>query len=154
MHACVVSGFSHARLFVTLWTVAHKVPLSVGFSRQEYWSGLPCPPPGDLLHSESKPSSPASSALQADFLPTEPLGKPRFNSYNILNLVSHIKRKNRIFFHWEWSGVLFWWIVAHGIIAKGKNVCPQTYVRDKKWDVSILMEGSLGLGKSPLMIHS
>ena len=82
---------------MTLWTVAHKVPLSVGFSRQEYWSGLPCPPPGDLLHSESKPSSPASSALQADVLPTEPLGKPRFNAYNILNLVSHIKRKTEFF---------------------------------------------------------
>ena len=101
-----------------------------------------------------KPSSPASSGLQADFSPTEPPGKPRFNAYNIVNLLSHIKRKTRIFFHWEWSGVLSWWIVAHRIIAKGKNLCPQTYVRDKKWAVSILMEDSLGLAKLPLMIHS
>ena len=43
---CVRSRFSHVRLFVTLWTVAHQAPLSIGFSRQEYWSGLPCPSPG------------------------------------------------------------------------------------------------------------
>ena len=43
----MLSRFSRVRLFVTLWTVAHQAPLSMGFSRQEYWSGLPCPPPGD-----------------------------------------------------------------------------------------------------------
>jgi len=42
----VLSHFSHVRLFVTAWTVAHQAPLSLGFSRQEYWSGWPCPPPG------------------------------------------------------------------------------------------------------------
>ena len=45
----VLSLFSHVQLFATPWTAAHQVPLSMGFSRQEYWSGLPCPPPGDLL---------------------------------------------------------------------------------------------------------
>ena len=44
----VLSRFSHVRLFVTLWTIPHQVPLSMGFSRQEYGSGLPCPSPGDL----------------------------------------------------------------------------------------------------------
>ena len=44
----MLSRFSCVRLFETLWTVAHQAPLSMGFSRQEYWSGLPCPPPGDL----------------------------------------------------------------------------------------------------------
>ena len=48
MHACVLSHASHVRLFVTSWTVARQAPLSMGFSRQEYWGGLPCPPPGDL----------------------------------------------------------------------------------------------------------
>ena len=51
------------------WTVARQVPLSMGFSRQEYWSGLPFPPPGDLTDPGIKPGSPA---LQADSLPTEP----------------------------------------------------------------------------------
>ena len=49
-------------------TVAHQAPLSMGFSRQEYWSGLPFPSPGDLPHPGIKPESPA---LQADDLPTE-----------------------------------------------------------------------------------
>ena len=44
----MLSRFSCIRLFATLWTVAHQAPLSMGFSRQEYWSGLPCPPSGDL----------------------------------------------------------------------------------------------------------
>ena len=44
----VLSHFSYAQLFATLWTVAHQASLSMGFSRQEYWSGLPCPLPGDL----------------------------------------------------------------------------------------------------------
>ena len=46
--ACMLSSFSHVELFVTPRTVACQTPLSVGFSRHEYWSGLPCPPPGDL----------------------------------------------------------------------------------------------------------
>ena len=53
---------------VTLWTVAFQAPLSMGFSRQEYWSGLPCPSPGDLPNPGIKPRSPE---LQADDLPTE-----------------------------------------------------------------------------------
>ena len=47
-HACVFSCFSHVRLFVTPRTVACQAPLSMGFSRLDYWSGLPCSPPGDL----------------------------------------------------------------------------------------------------------
>ena len=57
----------------TPWTVACQAPLSLGFSRQEHWSGLPCPPPGDLPNSGIEPGSPA---LQADSLPSEPPGKP------------------------------------------------------------------------------
>ena len=63
--------FSHVQLF---WTVALKFPLFLGFSRQEYWSGLPCPPPGDLPYSGIKSLSPASPALQADSLPLSFLG--------------------------------------------------------------------------------
>ena len=46
--ACMLSHFSHAQLFVTPWTLAHQTPLSIEFSRQEYWSGLPFPSSGDL----------------------------------------------------------------------------------------------------------
>jgi len=57
--------------FATLWNVACQAPLSMGFSRQEYWSGLSCPSPGDLTNQEIKPGSPATPSLQADSLPSE-----------------------------------------------------------------------------------
>ena len=57
----------------TLWTVACQAPLSLGFSRREYWSGLPFPSPGNL---PSPGIEPRSVALQADSLPSEPPGKP------------------------------------------------------------------------------
>ena len=67
-HACVLSCFSRVQLLVTLWTVVRQAPLSMGFSRQEYWSGLPFPSPGDLPNPGIEPGSPA---LQADSLPSE-----------------------------------------------------------------------------------
>ena len=68
-----VKALSCVRFFVTLWTVAHQAPLSMEFSRQEYWSGLPFPSPGDLPDSGIEPRSPA---LQAEALTSEAPGKP------------------------------------------------------------------------------
>ena len=67
MVLCMLSCLSHVWLFATPWTVAHHAPLSMGFSRQEYWSGLPCPPPGDLPDPGIKPTSFMSSALAGGF---------------------------------------------------------------------------------------
>ena len=67
-----VKSFSRVRLFSTLWTVDQQAPLSMGFSRQEYWSGLPFPSPGDLPDPRIEPRSPA---LQADTLTSELPGK-------------------------------------------------------------------------------
>ena len=61
--ACLLSHFSHAQLFVTLWTVDHQIPLSKGFSRQEHWSGLPCSSPGHLPDPGIEPASLTSPAL-------------------------------------------------------------------------------------------
>ena len=69
-----MKSLSRVQLFVTPWTVAYQAPLSMGFSRQECWSGLPFPSPGDLPNPGIELSSPA---LQADALPSEPPGKPR-----------------------------------------------------------------------------
>ena len=66
----------------TQWTVACQAPLSVGFSRQEYWSGLPFPPPEDLTNPGIKPGSPA---LQADSLPTEQLNFSRISYVSLTN---------------------------------------------------------------------
>ena len=63
-----------AQLFATRWTVARQVPLSMGFSRQEYWGGLFCSPSGDLLNPGIESKSPA---LQMDSLLSEPPGKPK-----------------------------------------------------------------------------
>ena len=70
----VVQSLSHVRLFVIPGTVAHQAPLSMGFSRQECWSGLPFLSPEDLPHPGIKSGSPA---LQADYLPTELQEKPK-----------------------------------------------------------------------------
>ena len=59
---CALSRFSHIGLFETLWTIARQAPLSMGFSRQEYWSGLPCPPPRDLPDPGIEPESLMSPA--------------------------------------------------------------------------------------------
>ena len=67
MHECVLSCFSLVRLCASLWTVAHQVPPSMEFSRQEYWSGLPCPPPRDLPDPRIKPVSLTSPALAGRF---------------------------------------------------------------------------------------
>ena len=72
-----VKSFSCVWLFVTPWTVAYQAPLSMEFSRQEYWSGLPFPSPGDLPNPGIEPGSPA---LQADTLPSEPPGNQFFES--------------------------------------------------------------------------
>ena len=65
---------------VILWTIAHQTPLSMGFSRQEYWSGLPCPSPGDFPDPEIEPMSPVSPELQADSLPLSHWESPRRNT--------------------------------------------------------------------------
>ena len=67
-----MKSLNNVQLFATPWTVAHQAPLSRRFSRQEYWSGLPFPSPGDLPSPGIKPGSPPS---QADALSSEPLGK-------------------------------------------------------------------------------
>ena len=66
--------------FATLWTVAHQAPLSMGFSRQEYWSWLSFPSPGNLPDPGIEPSAPAATpALQSDSLPGKPIGTRAFS---------------------------------------------------------------------------
>ena len=70
MCAGMLSHFSCVQLFVTLWTIACQDPLSMGFSRQEYWSGWPCPPPGDLPELRTEPEALTSPALASRFFTT------------------------------------------------------------------------------------
>ena len=66
----MLSRFSHVQLFATLWTIASQAPLSIGFSRQEYWSGLPCTAPGDLPNPGIEPMSLTSLAVAGGFFTT------------------------------------------------------------------------------------
>ena len=68
--SAIVKSLSRVRLFATPWTAAYQAPLSMGFFRQEYWSGLPFPSPGDIPHPGIEPGSPA---FQAEALTSEPL---------------------------------------------------------------------------------
>ena len=93
----ISSCFSRVQLFATLWIVACQAPLSIGFSRQEYWSGLPFPSPEDLPDPGIKPGSPT---LEADALTSEPPGKP------LIHDIQYI------------TNVLPWWL-------RGKeSICP------------------------------
>ena len=82
---CTLS-FSRVRLSGTAWTAACQAPQSIGFFREEYWSGLPFTPPGDLPHPGIEPMSPVSPALQEDSLPAEPLGMLQIENTRCLNL--------------------------------------------------------------------
>ena len=82
VHSCLVMS-----VFATPWTVACQVPLSIGFSRQEYWIGLPCPPPGDLPNPGIKSRSPG---LQVASLLSEPPRKPKSTGVGSLSLLQGI----------------------------------------------------------------
>ena len=84
---CPLSRSVVSDSFRTPWTVARQAPLSKGFSRQEDWSGLTFPPPGDLPNPGIKPMSPASPALAGEFFTTEPPEKPLSTQLFILNLI-------------------------------------------------------------------
>ena len=93
--------------FVTPWTVAHQAPLSMGFSRQEPWSGLPCPSPGDLPDPGIKPRSPA---FQANYYPSEPSGKLKD------------KGIRPFFFSFKWSLFLFTQILYYLVGSRGEGL--------------------------------
>ena len=99
---------SHVRLFVTPWTVARQTPLSMGFSRQEYWNGLPFPSPGDLPNPGIEPGSPA---LQADALSSEPPGKPQQETsiVNYMNLYVMLFHQSRIWYSFVYNSFFPFW---------------------------------------------
>ena len=92
VHACA-QPLSHVRPFPTPWTVAYQAPLSMGFPRQEYQSGLQCPALEDLPDPGIKP---ASLALPGEFFTTASLGKPRLNIHiiSLCNYISQFKHLN------------------------------------------------------------
>ena len=92
MPAYLLSHFSGVQLFVTSWTVAHQVPLSMKFPRQEYWSGLPFPPIWDFPNPRIKPTSPVAPISHVDSLLTEPSWKP---FVLLISSLTHIEKKEK-----------------------------------------------------------
>ena len=115
MCVCVCVLVIQLWFFVTAWTVAHQAPLSMEFSRQQHWSGLPLSSPGDLPNPGIKPRSPA---LQADSLPSEPPRKPlhtievlpQFGFKTCKLMRCWIKRQNFCVFKGDWRGGASIWI--------------------------------------------
>ena len=83
-NVCVLSHFSHLRLFVILRTAANQAPLFIGFSMQEYWRGLPCPPPGDLPDPGTEPASLVYHALTGRFITTSATWEAALKVYLVL----------------------------------------------------------------------
>ena len=118
-----MKSLSRVQLFVTPWTVAYKAPPSTGFSRQEYWSGLPFPSPGESSQPRGWTRSPA---LQADALPSKPPGKLLLNNFRPkrkknLNLINAFGSQEKIFgsqflhitwkYHQEVDHLFYFWKV-------------------------------------------
>ena len=82
----MLSHFSRVQLFATPWTVACQAPLSMGFSEQEYWSGLPCPPLGDLLDPGIEPTFLISPVLVGGFFTTSATWEAQVKPYSMSNL--------------------------------------------------------------------
>ena len=98
---CMVGCFERVQLSVTLWTVAHQAPLSMGFSRQEYWNGLSCPPPGDLPNPGIESTPLMSPALAGWFFTTSVTWKvstEHFKTLNIAELFSTMPQFDSIFY--------------------------------------------------------
>ena len=105
VRACMLNRFSHVWHFVTLWTVAHQAPLSVGFSRQEYWSGLLCPPPGDLPDSGVETKSLLSPALASRFFTTSATWEAHSLQFGSNKTLSFCSYSRLLFIFTEsWSG--------------------------------------------------
>ena len=95
---CMLSCFSRVWLFATLCTEAHQALLSMGFSRQDYWSGLPCPPPWDLPDPGIEPVSLMSPALTDRLFTTSSTSEAHFSTETLINQVHIFLRKAR-----EWN---------------------------------------------------
>ena len=90
-YVCILSHFNHVLTLCILWTVGCQAPLSMWFSRQEYWSVLPCPPPGDLPDPGIKPTSFVSPALAGGFFTTSTAWEALTSSCLFLNIMTQDK---------------------------------------------------------------
>ena len=108
----MLSHFSCVQLFATLWIIAYQAPLSMGFSGQEYWSGLPCPPPGHLPDTGIKPTSLESPALAGEFFTTSAILEAQYLELSKACRLSH-----------SW----FFFLAQHAYLASHQNPPDSTF---------------------------
>ena len=116
-----VCALSHVRLFVTPWIVAHQTPLSMGFSRQEYWSGLPCPPPGDLPNPGIRPVSLMPPALADGFFTTSATWEAQGICTGHLSLSTQMRAESESSWFPGWPVLSWSWWPAQGAWAEGPS---------------------------------
>ena len=126
-HACMLSCFHRAWLWVTTWTVTCQVPLSMAFSRHEYWSGLPFPPPECLPNPGIEPMSPAPPALQADSLPLSHQGSPN----QFIDSIQALPK--------SWQACCKNWQADSKICMKDKTILKKYIVRNWYYQYQILL---------------
>ena len=115
-----VKSLSHVRLFATGWTVAYQASLSMGFSRQEYWSGLPFPSPGDLPDPGIEPGSPTP---EADALTSEPPGKWKgWDNFTLVPLKKYLVLGGRWEGGSEWGTRVPPWQIHVGVWQNQYNI--------------------------------
>ena len=139
----MLNCFSCVWLIVTLWTAAHQAPLSMGFSRQEYWSGLPCPSPGDLLYPGIELVSLTSLALASGFFTTSATWEAPIKPQFYFSYISHVPLRNRslprgwlcsklledIFCFFIWTPSAGRWVMLHFSFSNLKlySLTPQVF---------------------------
>ena len=148
-YLCVLtlSHFSHVHLFIIPWTEAHEASLSMEFSRQEYWSGLLCPPPWDVPNRGIEPVSPASSALQVESLLLSHRESPRPANDIVLARVKNLMHDSELGTQWSWSSEagsscfrisrscnVLGWVVGVTAVLGFCNVWPDLVKRDWTWE--------------------
>ena len=116
---CVLNHFNCVQLFATLWTVAHQAPLSTGFSRQEYWSGLPCSPPGESSWSRDQRHVSCLLNWQVGSLPLAPPGKPPslpslLRRWKLYPFLLNLSGDWDSFDHWNVEEVTSWDLLTPG----------------------------------------
>ena len=117
MYVCVLSHCSRVHLFDTLWAIDHQAPLSMGFSRHEYWSGLACPPPEDLPGTGIEPGSLMSPALAGGFFTTSATWKATYIYYTYIMHITICVRRIYIYtFFLEYS-LPFWFITRYSSLS-------------------------------------
>ena len=150
----MLSCFSRVQLFVRLWTVARQAPLSMGFSRQEYWSGLPCPIPGDLPEAGTEPTSLSLHSIgRPAFYHQCHLGSLKLPTIYIKKIIIISKSANSDFFFFSRDNTLSNYV--HYKQSQRNRILSKWYLEAMVWVTPVASEGSrISLEKAGMDVNA